>query len=64
MEQNSGSLINMLYIPLTDLVFSVGTVSYGPIVFPLIDGPCTKPAGHQSTAKKMRIHNLHYGPRK
>ena len=39
------------YIPLTNLVFSVRTVSYGPSFFPLIYGPSAKPAGHKSTVK-------------
>ena len=35
--------------------FSVLTVNYGPSVFPSIYGP---------RAKKMRIRNLQYGPKK
>ena len=36
-------------IPLTNLVFSVRTVSYGPSFFPLIYGPSATRAGHKST---------------
>ena len=45
-----------IYLLLTE--FKVGTVSYGPSVFPLINGPSMKRLGHKSTGKHS-VHNLH-----
>ena len=42
---------HMKYIPLTNLVFSVRTVSQRPNFFPLVYGPITKRAGYKSTGK-------------
>ena len=40
-----------VYIPLTNLVFLVRTVSYGPSIFPFAYGPSAKRAGYKSTGK-------------
>ena len=38
-------------IPLTNVVYSVRTVSYVPSFFPFAYGPSAKRAGHKSTEK-------------